>query len=234
MARKINERSVSVAQFQRFVEKTGYKTDAEKVGYSFLLGDQDWEWEQVSGTDWANPQGPGSFADKDHPVVHVSWHDAVAYCIWAGGRLPTEAEWEYAARGPEGYVYPWGNTFDADRLNFCDANCTLNDEEESSDDGYEFTAPVQSYPNGGSWVGAINLAGNVWEWVADWYSDNYYTRSTIRNPQGPESGQYKVLRGGSWVSHEWYIRASNRARYEPEGTDDNDGFRCVVPTDYEE
>ena len=109
----------------------------------------------------------------DYPVVWVTRDQAQAYCQWAGGRLPTEAEWEYAARGPKSWLYPWGNDFDGARLNYCDANCDAGPNDPTVDDGYADTAPVGSYPSGVSWVGALDMAGNVREWVADWYS--YYT-----------------------------------------------------------
>jgi Tol biopolymer transport system component len=138
-------------------------------------------------------------ADKaDHPVVCVDWQGAQDYCEWAGGRLPTEAEWEYAARGAARNVFPWGDTFDGTLANFCDTNCTQDWKNSGYDDGYSQTAPVGSYPDGISWCGAEDMAGNVWERVSDWYDSDYYRVSPAENPVGPSSGEYRVARGGSW------------------------------------
>lgn len=169
-------------------------------------------------------------AKADHPALCVAWHEARAYCAWAGGRVPTEAEWEYAARGPDSAIYPWGDEFDGTKLNSCDANCPHEDHSvKDYDDGYARTAPVGTYPEGASWCGALDLAGNVWEWVADWHGSYPLTRQT--NPAGPESGSERLIRGGSWFENNEYrfLRADNRHPFEPRATHDVIGFRCVVP-----
>jgi len=131
--------------------------------------------------DWGEPTY-GDASKSDHPVVCVDWHGAQAYCEWMGARLPTEAEWEYAARGPEGRVFPWGDAFDGTRLNYCDTNCERDWADETVDDGYAETAPVGSYPAGVSWCEALDMTGNVWEWVNDWYDGDYYDVSPDSNP----------------------------------------------------
>ncbi|UCC62160.1 MAG: SUMF1/EgtB/PvdO family nonheme iron enzyme, partial [Anaerolineae bacterium] len=163
----------------------------------------------------------------DHPAVYVSWFEAREFCNWVKGRLPTEAEWEYAARGPDGHIYPWGNDFDCSRGNF--------DDETQFDgyvvpggegcDGYVRTAPVGSFPAGRSWCGALDTAGNVWEWVADWYGD--YPPTAQTNPTGPTTGDYKVLRGGGWTYSQTNARAADRAYFAPGDRAISVGFRCV-------
>jgi len=169
----------------------------------------------------------GHSAYDDYPVIYVSWHQAAAYCAWAGARLPTEAEWEYAARGPQGRVFPWGDAFDGTWLNYCDANCEEDWADETVDDGYADTALVGSFLAGASWCDAQDLAGNVWEWVADWHDSDYYDRLPSQNPTGPSSGEYKVLRGGSWNSVPHHVRSANRLGHDPDCTINLVGFRCA-------
>jgi serine/threonine-protein kinase len=165
----------------------------------------------------------------DLPVARVDWTDAQAYCEWAGAQLPTEAEWEYAARGPEGTNYPWGDSFNSTRLNFCDANCDYLHRAPQYDDGYAKAAPVGSFPAGASWCEALDMAGNVWEWVADRYGE--YPSGREDNPTGPSSGAARVMRGGSWSSTALHVRSATRFWFDPELRFVNVGFRCARGSD---
>ena len=160
-----------------------------------------------------------------HPVVCVDWHDAQAYCAWVGARLPTEAEWEYAARGQEGHAYPWGHEPAGALQNYCDANCTESWADQAVDDGYARTSPVGSYPEGASWCGVLDMAGNVYEWVGDWLGA--YAAEAQTNPSGPATGQDRVLRGSSWKSFQDRARTAARSSGEPGTRLDHMGFRCA-------
>ncbi len=163
-------------------------------------------------------------AYDDYPVIWVRWDQAADYCAWAGGRLPTEAEWEYAARGPEGLAFPWGNAFDGTLVNYCDVGCS-GVSDETVDDGYPDTAPVASFPAGVSWCGAMDMAGNVREWVADWFK--YYSYDRKVNPAGPSEGDSRIPRGGSWYDTPNNVRSAHRGEATPDYTRHKVGFRCA-------
>ncbi|MFK5689139.1 formylglycine-generating enzyme family protein [Ornithinimicrobium sp. LYQ92] len=241
----IDTTPVTNADFARFVESTGYRTEAEVFEFSAvfhlavaaergdILGrppEAPW-WYGVRSADWRHPGGTRSSIDdlSDHPVVHVSWNDAVAYCAWAGRRLPTEAEWEYAARGGlDAKKYPWGDAeVDAGgwRANIWQGDFPRTNTQA---DGYLTTAPVRTFsPNG---YGLWQPVGNVWEWCADWFDPNSYRTSERDGPAGPPTGEARVLRGGSYLCHISYCnryRNSARSQNTPDSSVGNTGFRTV-------
>ncbi len=177
------------------------------------------DFERVMG---ANPSG---FKGAKRPVDSVTWDEAKEYCEKVGKRLPTEAEWEKAAKGVEDVIYPWGNSFESGYGNFCDKNCEHKLRRTEFNDGYKNTAPTGHYK--ANKYGLYDMGGNVWEWVADWYdAGSYKGREGVRNPEGPDNGKKKVLRGGSWSHLPYILRAASRYRYDPTVRINNIGFRC--------
>ena len=227
---------------------TGHKTEAQTFGDSFVMDKYLSEetlsqidkavkaapwWLPVKGADWQHPEGPDSNIDhrSDHPVLHVSWNDAVAFCKWAGGkRLPTEAEWEYACRaGKEDRLFPWGNKWkpnDQVRANIWTGTFPTENDEEG--DGYAITAPVDEFPPNA--FGLYNMVGNVWEWTSDWWTIRHNALIIHRDPSGPEAGQDKVKKGGSFMCHKDYCyryRCAARSQNTPDSSAHNLGFRCA-------
>ena len=243
----IDECSVSNHEFEQFVRATNYRTEAERFGWSFVfhmfvppkvrptvtqaVAEVPWWW-QVKGAYWRRPEGPGTNlkARWDHPVTHVSWNDAMAYCDWAGKRLLTEAEWEYAARGGlEQKRYFWGDELVPDGKHMCNIWQGNFPDENTAEDGYKGTAPARSYSSNG--FGLYDVAGNVWEWTADWFDSAFHIDGPRDNPKGPPSGSSKTIRGGSYLCHDSYCnryRVAARSANTPDSSTGNIGFRCAV------
>ena len=246
---RIGAYAVTNGEFEAFADATDYRTEAERFGWSFVFhafvpGDHPptrgapeapW-WRQIFGADWRSPEGPGSTIDerRDHPVVHVSWNDAAAYAAWAGGRLPTEAEWEYAARGGlERKRYPWGDELTPDDIHRCNIWQGAFPHQDTGEDGYRGTAPVNAFePNG---FGVYNMSGNVWEWSADWFGTSWRAegKGGLEDPRGPDAGPGRVIKGGSYLCHASYCnryRVAARTHNTPDSTTGHMGFRVVYPS----
>jgi formylglycine-generating enzyme required for sulfatase activity len=241
----IDRCAVSNAEFADFVVATGYVTEAERFGWSFVFGGllpddfpptraaaaAPW-WRQVYGADWRRPEGPASDVAQraDHPVVHVSFNDADRYCEWAAKRLPTEAEWEFAARGGLARsAFPWGDELEPSGEHRMNVWQGAFPNGNTVQDGYLGTCPVDAFPP--NRYGLHNMTGNVWEWTADWFDAGYRDRDRRTDPVGPSTGKCRVQKGGSYLCHASYCRryrVAARQGNEPDSSAGNLGFRCAA------
>jgi formylglycine-generating enzyme required for sulfatase activity len=243
----IDRYPVTNQAFSEFVHATDHQTEAERFGWSFVFqghippGDRarlvedtvlgaEW-WCKLRGADWRHPEGPdSSIADLSYyPVVHISWNDACAYAKWAGKRLPTEAEWEFAARsGLEQKLYPWGDELTPEGKHLCNIWQGEFPDHNTAEDGYAGLAPVDAFPPNA--YGLYTITGNAWEWCSDWFHPTFHVLATRLNPAGPFEGQSKVIKGGSYLCHKSYCnryRVAARSANTPDSSTTNMSFRCV-------
>ncbi len=217
----IDQTEVTNVQFAKFVSETGYLTTAEQQGNSSVLNPSTGRYSSVKGANWRHPRGGSSsiVGRENYPVTQMSWYDAVAYCSWADRRLPTEAEWEKAARGADGRLYPWGNE-------------PPQQQQLNYNVSQRGPVLVGSYPDGMSPYGVMDMAGNLWEWVSDFYNVSYYRDAPERNPTGPLTGEGHTFRGGSWASEHRtemvYVTTTYRLWNRPHIRSDVLGFRCAA------
>lgn len=244
---RIDRYPVTNMLFKQFVDETGYVTEAEQFGWSFVfwahipesrfdelvedtVGAAPW-WCKVNDATWKAPEGPDSYIDtrQNYPVVHVSWNDAQAYCRWSGQRLPTEAEWEYAARGGlEQKLYPWGDKLRLNGQHMCNIWQGEFPNVDTGEDGYKGTCPVDAFPANG--FGLYSLAGNTWDWCADWFDATSHRTTGSIDPKGPLTGTTKVLKGGSFLCHKSYCnryRIAARTSNTADSSTAHMGFRCA-------
>ncbi|WP_447975219.1 formylglycine-generating enzyme family protein [Nitrospira sp. Kam-Ns4a] len=223
----LDQHEVTNRRYQAFLKATGHRVPEHCCDPGYNL----WQGTEIAP------------ALLDHPVVNVDWFDAEAFCRWAGKRLPTEAEWEKAARGADGRLYPWGNEWDRTRANgvayWAEKDFATPEEAKAwwADSGAEIierrgihgllTLPVTALEAGATPTGILHLAGNVWEWVADWYDPAAYAAAPAKNPKGPAAGEYKVTRGGSWLNHRHFLRTTARDGSRPLMRNHGTGFRCA-------